>query len=173
MKFVELAQRLAEQKGVPLIGDPFLAYDPGHTTGWAYFNEGELIDFGQLDTNELPRSLAAFQAHLKKFEHTRVVIEDYRVYKWKTDDHAWSSLYTTQIIGMIETLCLMENCEFIKQPAFVAKSFATDPLLKEWGYWAAGQRHARDAIRHGCYHVIFGGASCLERRDRRKPHNVG
>ena len=173
MTFAELSKRLAEQKGVPLNGDPFLAYDPGMTTGWAHFDGGELTDCGQLETQELQKSLVALQAHLGKYPHTRVVVEDYRVYKWKTDDHAWSSLYTTQLIGMIETLCLMAAVDLIKQPAFVAKSFATDQLLKEWGYWIKGQRHARDAIRHGCYHIVFGGASCQERRDSRKPHNVG
>lgn len=173
MTFPELSKRLAEQKGVPLNGDPFLAYDPGQTTGWAYFDRGELIDCGQLDTNELGRSLTALQHHFAQYEHTRIVIEDYRVYKWKTEDHAWSSLYTTQLIGMVETLCLMENTDLIKQPAFVAKSFATDPLLKEWGYWMKGQRHARDAVRHGCYYIVFGGATCQERKQRPKPHNVG
>ncbi len=173
MTFLELATKLAEQKGVPVNRGSFLCYDPGHTTGWAYFNEGELIDCGQLNTSELETSLRALQLKFTEFQVDTLVIEDYRVYKWKTDDHAWSSLYTTQLIGMMETLCIMHNIPLVKQPAHIAKSFATDKLLKDWGYWMSGARHARDAIRHGCYYVVFGGAKCQERKHRAKPHNVG
>lgn len=45
--------------------------------------------------------------------------------------------------------------EGIKQMAVTAKNFCTDDKLKQWGFWQAGQKHARDSIRHGCYFLLF------------------
>lgn len=36
-----------------------------------------------------------------------------------------------------------------KQPVEIAMSTATDDRLKDWGLWATGAPHARDAMRHG------------------------
>lgn len=38
--------------------------------------------------------------------------------------------------------------ELILQSASEAKSTATDERLKRWGFWAKGEQHARDALRH-------------------------
>lgn len=35
--------------------------------------------------------------------------------------------------------------------AGLAKTFADDVKLAAWGFDAPGMRHAKDAIRHGCY----------------------
>jgi len=35
--------------------------------------------------------------------------------------------------------------------AGLAKTFANDDKLEAWGFWRKGQKHARDAIRHGIY----------------------
>lgn len=174
MTFLELASRLAKQEGSPIYGAPFLSFDPGKTTGWAFFEHGELQKSGQLDTRDLETSFQLLDTLLNKYRRVeRVIVEDYRVYKWKTDHHAWSELYTSHLIGMIETLCIMNGYVMIKQPAQVAKNFATDKLIKDWGYWVEGERHARDAIRHGCYHVLFGDDKTWHRKRKNNPHNVG
>ena len=49
----------------------------------------------------------------------------------------------------------MNNIPTHKQMASTAKTFATDKKLREWGFWERGMRHARDAIRHGCYFLLF------------------
>lgn len=87
-----------------------------------------------------------------------VVFEDYKVYGWKTDQHAWSGLHTPRLIGALETLLgVVHGIPFHKQMAHVAKGFCTDEKLTQWGYYAKGQRHARDAVRHACYYILFGG----------------
>lgn len=42
------------------------------------------------------------------------------------------------------------------QGAGIVKTFCNDEKLKGWGFWKVGERHARDAIRHGAYFLIAG-----------------
>jgi hypothetical protein len=155
-----LQEALAAYKGVRVIG-----LDPGETTGACVFDGPNLVDARQLATGLMPQ--AAFEVW--RYVHTWiydgilrscqevVVIEDYRVYSWKTKDHAWAGLHTPRLIGAMEYICRYQMAEtpLIKQSAQNAKGFCTDQKLKEWGLWIEGQRHSRDAIRHACFYLLF------------------
>lgn len=159
MTFEELAEKLASQKGEAPFRGSLLSFDPGKTTGYAVFQDLKMISAGQLDTDELGPSFKIFMELFQQHEPVICVVEDYRVYKHKQKQHAWSELHTAKLIGVIEgAAAAYEDIErVIKQPAFVAKGFCTDAKLQEWGLYLRGQKHARDAIRHGCYHILFGG----------------
>jgi hypothetical protein len=165
--FKELALKAREQKKTPPFDENhlILCFDPGHTTGWACFQGTELIMSGQIDTTDITKATAEVSALINRNHVAAVVIEDYRVYKWRAKHHAGSDMLTTRVIGCIETLCIMNGISnIIKQPAHIAKGFCTDTRLKEWGFYVRGERHARDAIRHGCYFLLFGAINKKQRQ---------
>jgi len=138
-----------------------LTFDPGETTGWSLWEDGHLEQCGQLDTDDVPQAalLLADFFDVYNFVHEHkyqcyVVIEEYRIYSWKTESHAWKDIHTIRLIGAIEAILAMRGLEDRYQMcgAGLAKTFATDEMLKSWGFWKPNRRHARDAIRHGCYY---------------------
>jgi hypothetical protein len=173
---VELAAKLNPDS--PVIQDPpktLVCLDPGETTGMAIFRgpDFRLLLCGQLDTAELDCGVKALQELLLRVASIptsgvgtgtetdppklgiHVVIEDYKVYGWKTEQHTWAELHTPKLIGAFVAICTMYNLPYSMQMAVQAKQFCTDDKLKAWGLYKPGLRHARDAIRHGIYFTLF------------------
>lgn len=130
-----------------------LAIDPGKTTGWALFVNGELCDCGEIRNS----SVKELEVLFNKVKPTVVVCEDYKVYAWKAAAHTWSDLPVSKLIGTIETLCYLRNAQFTTQMAITGKMFCTNKRLEEWNIHVKGG-HAEDAIRHGCYYLLFSNA---------------
>jgi hypothetical protein len=87
-----------------------------------------------------------------------VVLEEYRIYPHRLGMHAGSTVPTLKLIGAIEYLCALRGVPVVAQGAGAAKRFVTDARLRAWGFWQPAQPHARDAIRHGCYYLLFGAS---------------
>ena len=171
MDFTELVDTMQTQKPSPHRDQRILSFDPGHTTGWAFFHHGELINQGQIDTTSIANCIENAMPILHDYAPEIVVMEDYRVYKWRQKQHVGSEMLTTRIIGSLETLAIQDFVNHVvKQPAHVAKGFCTDAKLKEWGMHQPGMRHARDAIRHGCYYILFGS---IRKEDQHGGVSVG
>lgn len=152
MNFPLFLSRTTAATPTPLL----IALDPGETTGYAIFEAGVLIDAGQLDTRRIKLSVQVLTDFFDRFSNTPfVVFENYKVYAWKTESHAWATLHTPQLLGVIETLCYLRGWKTARQMAQQPKQFCTDIKLKTWGYYRTGEQHARDAIRHGCYYLLF------------------
>jgi hypothetical protein len=138
-----------------------LAFDPGETTGACNFYGAELKEAVQLPTGLMPTAAVAVRNWINQyteetgFKPDAIVIENYRVYSWKTDDHAWAEMHTSRLIGAIELICHDLGIPLHKQSAQNAKGFCTDDKLKAWGFWMRGERHARDAIRHAVFYLLF------------------
>jgi len=140
-----------------------LCFDPGHTTGYAIFEGLKLVESGELATKPIETAVHELGDIIRKVNPKIIVMEDYRVYQWMTKQHGGSDLLTTRVIGVIETFCVINFVDHvIKQPAHIAKGFCTDKRLKEWEFYKVGERHARDAIRHGCYFLLFGAINRKE-----------
>ena len=154
LTYNELLQRIRGDKKIP---ERLLCLDPGKTTGWCLFEQGKLTRWGQVDNcyddNNIDATglLTLFQEVNPDF----IVYEDYRVYSNKLDRHAFSPVMTVRLLGAIETYSQMNGIKTHKQMATTAKTFCTDEKLEQWGFWQPGMRHARDAIRHGCYFLLF------------------
>ena len=156
LSFEALCQKVTQsKKRKPFMGT-LLALDPGETTGVAIFQEGKLVEAFQESTKEIKSALITIAPIIKRFGFDAIVIEEYRVYAWKVKEHAWSDLHTSRLIGAIELLCAIHEIPLHKQSAQIAKQFCTDKKLKDWNLWLKGQVHSRDAIRHGCYFILFG-----------------
>lgn len=85
-----------------------------------------------------------------------VIYEGYKVYPWKLKQHSFSDVPTLQFIGFLRHACAVRGVPTATQMAQLVKTFCTDRKLKQWGLYNEGKRHANDAIRHGCYWLLFG-----------------
>jgi hypothetical protein len=132
-----------------------LVIDPGETSGYAVFKHGQLINSGSIDAPGVEGQAMKVLGLVCLYKPTQVLVEDYKIYASKLAQHTWSSLNTPQLIGAIKHICEQNKTPITFQMASTAKQFCTDDKLKQWGFWKRGDKHARDAIRHGCYYLLF------------------
>ena len=158
-RFVEFLRAATQYDYDKLDQLRLLVFDPGETTGVAFFTGGYVIFANQFDTKNRNHFPNQFTRLIERFAPNRVLIEDYRVYSWKRDQHSWAELHTPKLIGHMEAACVTCSIPYSMQMAQQAKGFCTDEKLKEWGLYAPSLRHARDAIRHGCYYLLFNGGN--------------
>jgi len=153
MNFQELLEKTnADRQITP--PQVLLAIDPGETTGYAVFTEGKYVADGEI-TIKLD-NLKQIWNLIHKLKPDVVVCEDYIVYGSKVKMHAWNRLVTPQIIGVIRYTCEAKQVPLYMQMASTAKGFCNDNKLKEWSFWSKGNIHAKDAIKHACYFLLFG-----------------
>jgi len=152
----ELDAQLSRQKEREPFAGSLFCLDPGNTTGWAIFNGCILHGYGEWKTDSAAEIGGLLHAELESFIPYMVIYEDYRVYKWKKDQHAGSHLLVPRLIGVVEYICSYVGIPFVAQMAHQAKHFCTDSKLRDWDMYPKGQQHARDAIRHGIYYILFG-----------------
>ena len=98
-----------------------LCLDPGETTGWALFRNGVLTGSGQFRVT----SPAVFDRIFTKFKPTQLVVENYRIYPWRSKQHEWSEVPTLRYIGMIQYIAASRGIPVSLQMAQLAKVFAT------------------------------------------------
>jgi hypothetical protein len=96
-----------------------------------------------------------FEHLIDKWRPDLIVMENYRVYGHRAQQHIGSEVPTIQYIGAIKYLALARNIPIVLQMAFQGKAFAKDDRLQKLGLWHTS-KHARDAIRHGIYYYMFG-----------------
>lgn len=131
-----------------------LCLDPGHTTGWAVFEDGKLTACGQALTEK--EGWGCISQLFRDIQPTMVIYENYRVYAHKLERHSNSEVYTLRLVGVIEFLADdVYKIPYYNQMAHQAKGFMTDEKLKIWNLYQIGKKHARDAIRHGAYFLLF------------------
>lgn len=144
------------KKGVE-IPRTLLAFDPGETTGCCVFKDGKPSEFMQLPSvNKKTREYewSIIEEFIDKVNPDAVIIENYRIYAHKLEQHSSSDVPTLQLIGVIKYMLHKRNIPYKLQMAQQAKGFVTDAKLKEWGMWDIGHKHARDACRHCVYYLV-------------------
>lgn len=154
VNFSGLLSRIRGTKKVP---ERLLCLDPGKTTGWCLFENGQLTKTGQVNDCFDDKNIDATGLY-NLFEEVNpdfILYEDYKVYSHKLERHTFNPVFTLRLIGAIESYAQIKKISSHKQMAVTAKNFVTDEKLKQWGFWQTGMRHARDAIRHGCYFLLF------------------
>lgn len=134
--------------------------DPGETTGLAHYNpadDGIRLSLQQVKTRNVVDGVLALDKAIPRTQWPALwIIEDYRVYSWKTDDHAWAGLHTAKLIGALLLLAHQRQTPVHIQMASEGKQFATDELLRSLSLYDPGQKHARDASRHVVTHIFKG-----------------
>ena len=133
-----------------------MGIDPGETVGVSVFQGTTLLNASQLRCPKVDdQSFLVLKNYFDKYPCDEVVIEDYRVYGWKTEEHSFAGLHTPKLIGMIVTLCIIKGLPYTLRMAQPAKAFVTDEKLEAWNLFHKGQRHSRDAMRHSLFQLIF------------------
>jgi hypothetical protein len=141
-----------------------MGLDPGETTGYALWKpDDSYIELRQLQTNDVLRGATRLDQEIgSNFiaygadDNLHIVMEDYKVYQWKVQDHAWDPLHTAQLIGATRYNAYRSGISCHMQMAVVAKRFVTDAKLEQWGLYSPGLNHARDAQRHLLHYFLFG-----------------
>jgi len=155
MQFIELYTKMSRpgkfRKDIRIIG-----IDPGQTTGVSVWEGTHLIRADQLHTKEMPDAAVHMEEFIALWNPTHIVMEAYRIYSWKTKQHAGSDVHTLRLIGAIQYIAHLRGIPVIFQGAGQGKGFCTDEKLKEWGFYQTAFRHANDAIRHVAHYLLFG-----------------
>lgn len=114
-----------------------LAVDPGGTTGWMEWRDGEVAGW------EEPDWLAWLDS--RDFDYDIFVIEKYTI----TPKTAKLSQQTDALrcTGALEFLAYPDHKVIFQTPA-EAKAFSTDAKLKRIGWYMPGMGHRNDAARH-------------------------
>lgn len=116
-----------------------LAFDPGVTTGVAYYDRVQDHYF----FNELDGPLKEIYEFLFELQPTCVVYEEFR-YR-PVQGHA--ILYSVEVIGVVKLYCQDSYITPDLHPPAITKPFWTDDKIKKLGLWRPGQGHAMDALR--------------------------
>lgn len=148
--FQELRQKSKRQAIRP--PSKLLGLDPGGTTGFSLFVDGDLKHADQFKS-----TFTDLNAVLNETKPDAIVCESFRLYPWKLDEQSWSSLQTPRFIGAIEHELWQRKIPFLFQTASQGKNFCTNIKLKQWGFYLMNKRHANDATRHVCAYLLFGG----------------
>jgi hypothetical protein len=132
-------------------------FDPGETTGYARWDPTiQAFILSQLPTPDIITGFKAISGQLTSPQSNSVaVVEDYKVYGWKADDHKWAGLHTPQLIGATKVAIWKAQMPIHFQMAQEAKAWATDEKLQSWDLYSRGMRHARDASRHIITYLFF------------------
>lgn len=133
-----------------------ISIDPGKTTGYAIFNteKKKLLEADELDWQNF---IHDFFPGWLTLSNDRVVIEKYRIRRGTVSANLGKDLRTVKIIGVIEWLCEERGIEYNLQPAGIGSEFFNRERLEANNCWIKGKQHARDAVRHGLWHLTFGG----------------
>lgn len=152
-------------QGATPFGGLILAFDPGETTGFCAMKDFQLLELLQIPTGPKLTMHECYVNLLDKFDKyidapsssIQAAIEDYRIYDWKSESHSWSQVHTIKVVGLIQLLCGQYTTEYTMRMAAAAKGFCTDQKLEMWGLYdqTKGMKHARDSLRHACYHSIW------------------
>ena len=117
-----------------------LALDPGGTTGWALFRLPDDDPIYLIDCGQVVGGNDRFIRWWGTVEHDLVVSETFRL----DGRTRYPDITPLRIEGALDVLSPGWHGQ-----ANVMKAHAPDDLLKKHGLWIRGQRHSRDAIRHG------------------------
>jgi hypothetical protein len=139
------------RKDKPLPGR-LLCLDPGETTGWSLFINGELEKAGQFRVDNLNELFMLVTG----IAPDHIVMEDYKVYAHRAQQHIGSGVTTVQYIGVFKLAAEQLGIPLTLQMAHLAKGFVNDKKLQMWELYQTGARHANDSIRHGIYYLLFG-----------------
>jgi hypothetical protein len=137
----------------PVMGK-ILAIDPGETTGYALFNDAQLVRAGTIITPDDNTWQWTFYNLIVNIQPDIIVMEEYRIYEHKAMDHSYSTIPTLRYIGGIQMIARLRNIDVFMQSANRAKGFCTDVKLKEWEMLQKNN-HANDAIRHVTSFYLF------------------
>jgi hypothetical protein len=133
-----------------------MAFDPGNTNGFAFFDkEANILRKGQLNLDDFLDALAIFH---ERINNKTVIVEDFKIRPDKAQN--MSSKYTSdmqvsQALGAIKLMALIGNHKLVVQPS--AHLTAAQGWIGKPG-WVESEGHAKSnwksAFCHGMFYLI-------------------
>lgn len=133
-----------------------IAFDPGKQTGVAWVKEGELVRTEKFDEEDL---IELCGLSCEGFDVPVYVVEQFRLYPGMQETLTHATMVSPMMIGAIRVMAKFFDIPIHFQSASQAKTFATDALLKEYGFYVPNE-HKRDAARHAFYYLVHEGRRC-------------
>lgn len=128
----------------------FISYDPGHTTGWAIFENDTLISAGEsVDWKDIRHQLTEVEG-----EYDFILFEEFKLFPWKAKHKVWDTFLEIEVIGVIKELAWYNGIKVVSQIPAQKDFFSNDKLDRIYGKIQSG--HAKDAVRHGLVYLTFG-----------------
>lgn len=128
----------------------YLSVDPGETSGWAQFKDGEPVNMGELKKDNFYRWLDEQRSEPYDF----IVAEQYRVKPPGKGgyNHSWGEIPTIRVLGALEAFACNKGLEIHYQESSilnVAVGWFSMPHPKNK---SLPMRNAVSAIAHGRYY---------------------
>lgn len=130
-----------------------LAFDPGHTTGWACFDKGQHINHNLVDRGTI-KDWHGVDKLIETCKPDVIVYEIFRLYAHKASFKTWDSFLEVEVIGVIRYLAELNNIPILGQTPNDGKHFFDEKRLKALSLWD-GTTHVRDATGHALYFLTF------------------
>lgn len=145
------------------------SFDPGGTTGWVAFKEGqfwggqftaehhhlELLDFLDFELKQAKEAGRAYIVVCESFEYRQNTNNP-------EDDRKGLNLISCEYIGVIRAWCMMNNVKLVMQTAGEGKGFVSDTKIQRLGLTAAHGaitdpkvKHMWDAFRHLVHYMTI------------------
>jgi hypothetical protein len=137
-----------------------IALDPGGTTGMVIVRDKH--EPWRIGTKEITGAhYLELHSVLASLHPMTIVCE---TFENRADEAA--RIISAEYIGVVKCYQQIAHCKLVMQAPAAAKTFWSNQKLQDYGLWAEGKRHARDAVRHYAYWQTFkvGDKSLLERK---------
>lgn len=129
-----------------------IAIDPGEVhVGWAVMRGLACVRAAEYTPDGAAFVLESTLA-LEVVEE--VVIEEYRLYPWKSQEQGFREMKTSELIGALKWICGKKDMPVVMQPASIQK--VTERRMKAQGVKLLSRGkgpHAKSAELHGLYRV--------------------
>ena len=132
-----------------------LAIDPGVNVGYCYFKKGVVWKKGIIS------GMDNFMGWLQEqwnpdFPVNQIVLEEFRLYKWKALQQSGSDMVTSQVEGMVRIWARMHNIPLeIQRPTEalpLGKLYSQVPMPRDHK-----KSHDISALYHGTYWLVKNG----------------
>lgn len=154
----------------------WLCIDPGETTGWSLWEDGNLI-FGEQtpmwefidklditlrgDSSEAPGLLGCIGIFMegKLVNLEAIVCEDWLLYPWviQAGGLDFDKCRTARAIGAITLLCRQHGVKLVFQGADIKKGAQAAGAEALYLEPVHENRHANDSIQHGVFYLAVNG----------------
>jgi len=138
-----------------------LAIDPGETVGLAVLvytgppaTEVTVEGYDEWEKLQMPDLVFRFDQILKDFQRKSlhsilVVIEDYKIYAGKANMHVGQHLHTSEVIGALMTICILNEVKYYVIPAAKKARWPEARLRAKFPDHLVTGTHATDALKLG------------------------
>lgn len=159
----------------------WLCVDPGETTGFSLWRDGDMLEAEQLPMwtfiDVVDASLRGpssqvvaapdcghgglFTPEGTPVELGALVVEDWQLYPWELQNLAWDKCRTARAIGALTLLCRQHGVKLVFQGADIKKGAQAAGAESLYLEPVHENRHANDSIQHGVFYLATkGGPPC-------------